>query len=187
MDNNNEQEMERVPEGVNENQVPKPPPLRSELLETIPSVVRNNVEWQPGMTLESVEKEVILAAFRHFRGNKTMTARSLNIAIRTLDNKLDLYKEATKAMEEQSAREYNEREEFLKAQRGEPNNWKPKPVRTFKPAMEEKTARAKAREQNGALSEEGLPVESTSRDSAQRPVPVSQREEVQGVSSKHAA
>lgn len=49
--------------------------------------------WQPGMSLEDVEKEVILKAFRFYQQNKTHTAHSLGIAIRTLDAKLEKYGE----------------------------------------------------------------------------------------------
>lgn len=49
------------------------------------------ISWQPGMTLESIEKQVILKAFSFYQGNKTKTAQSLGIAIRTLDNKLLSY------------------------------------------------------------------------------------------------
>ena len=47
--------------------------------------------WQPGVTLEDVEKQVILKAFQYFQGNKTKTAQALDIAIRTLDAKIAKY------------------------------------------------------------------------------------------------
>lgn len=56
--------------------------------------------WSPGMTLEDVEKEAILAAFKFFRGNKTQTAASLGIAIRTLDYKIAKYQADEAAKEE---------------------------------------------------------------------------------------
>ena len=65
------------------------------------------INWSPGVTLENVEKQVILAAFRHFRGNKTVTANALGIAIRTLDNKLEKYEADGKAEKE---RQDNERQ-----------------------------------------------------------------------------
>ncbi len=52
----------------------------------------NDILWQPGITLEEMEKKIILAALRHYSGNKTKTADALDIAIRTLDYKLDRYK-----------------------------------------------------------------------------------------------
>lgn len=51
------------------------------------------VTWQPGFTLAHMEKQVVLAAFRFYHGNKTRTAQSLGIAIRTLEAKLESYRE----------------------------------------------------------------------------------------------
>jgi len=47
--------------------------------------------WSPGMKLDDVEKEAILAAFQFYHKNKTQTAAALGIAIRTLDYKLARY------------------------------------------------------------------------------------------------
>lgn len=47
--------------------------------------------WSPGMTLADVEKEVILKALQFYGGNKTRTAASLDIGVRTIDNKLAIY------------------------------------------------------------------------------------------------
>lgn len=52
-----------------------------------------NINWSPGMTIDYVEREVIKAALQYHQGNKTKTADSLGIAIRTLDNKLARYKQ----------------------------------------------------------------------------------------------
>lgn len=49
------------------------------------------MNWSPGRTLEDVEKDIILHAFKFYGYNKTRTAESLGIAIRTLDNKLAKY------------------------------------------------------------------------------------------------
>ncbi len=48
--------------------------------------------WTPGMKLEDVERETILAALQFYHGNKTQAAASLGMAIRTLDYKLLKYK-----------------------------------------------------------------------------------------------
>lgn len=78
----------------------------------------NIVTWSPGVSLENIEKQVILAAYRHYRGNKTMTANALGIAIRTLDNKLEKYEADDKTvMEKENARKL-ERQEQLKRHRG---------------------------------------------------------------------
>lgn len=49
------------------------------------------VTWQPGITLEQLEKATIIKALRFFQGNKTLTAQSLGIAVKTLYNKLEQY------------------------------------------------------------------------------------------------
>jgi ribonucleotide reductase alpha subunit len=53
--------------------------------------VEHQVFWSPGVTLEQMEKEVIVKAYRFFRNNKTATASSLGISVKTLDNKLERY------------------------------------------------------------------------------------------------
>lgn len=50
------------------------------------------INWQPGLTLEDIEKEVILKALSFYHGNKTRTAEALGVAIRTIDNKLARYR-----------------------------------------------------------------------------------------------
>lgn len=77
-----------------------------------------NLNWQSGMTLESIEKEAILQALRFFRGNKTATALALGIAIRTLDNKLAQYETEKKAMEEVQDGQRRKRQEFQDRARG---------------------------------------------------------------------
>lgn len=47
--------------------------------------------WQPGITLAIAEKQIILAAYRFYHGNKTRTAQALGVAIRTLDARLEEY------------------------------------------------------------------------------------------------
>lgn len=51
----------------------------------------DDIYWQPGVTLDKVEEMVIKKAMQFYGGNKTKTAASLEIAIRTLDNKLAKY------------------------------------------------------------------------------------------------
>lgn len=65
----------------------------------------NNTEWSPGVTLDELEKAVIEKAMRYYEGNKTRTASSLGIAIRTLDNKLARYKDMNKNKEAEGERE----------------------------------------------------------------------------------
>ena len=48
----------------------------------------NDVLYQPGMTLDEIEREVVRAALRHVDGNRRMAAESLGIGERTLYRKL---------------------------------------------------------------------------------------------------
>lgn len=77
-----------------------------------------SVNWVPGITLEELEKNCILAAFKFYRGNKTTTASSLKIAIRTLEHKLERYEADAKAREDQRNAEAEDRRQWLERQRG---------------------------------------------------------------------
>lgn len=50
------------------------------------------VQWQPGITLEELEKQAILAAMSFYHGKRSQVAESLEIGQRTLDYKLAKYK-----------------------------------------------------------------------------------------------
>lgn len=77
-----------------------------------------NLNWNPGMTIESIEKDAILQALRFYRGNKTATANALGIAIRTLDNKIAQYEQDAKKEEAASEIRKQQREEFQRRSRG---------------------------------------------------------------------
>lgn len=51
------------------------------------------INWYPGITVENAEREIILQSFKFYGENKTATAQAIGISIRTLDAKLDKYKE----------------------------------------------------------------------------------------------
>jgi len=77
-----------------------------------------SLTWSPGITLDQLERHAIEQAFRFYQGNKTQTARALDIAIRTLEVKLEKY-----AFDDERAKEAFEtgrlqREEFQRRQRG---------------------------------------------------------------------
>jgi hypothetical protein len=74
--------------------------------------------WSPGQTIDLIEKQAIEGALRYHHGNKTRTAEALGIAIRTLDNKLAIYKEQAEAHELQLATEKAERMRQLERARG---------------------------------------------------------------------
>lgn len=50
-----------------------------------------NVTWQPGMTLEETEREIIMNSLKFYLWNKSKAARSLGITTRTIFNKLESY------------------------------------------------------------------------------------------------
>lgn len=50
------------------------------------------IHWQPGITLHDIEQQVIEKCLSFNHGNKTATAKSLGVSIRTIDNKLAKYK-----------------------------------------------------------------------------------------------
>ncbi len=52
----------------------------------------SNTLWQPGITLEELEKRVILEAMKLYHGKRAQVADVLGIASRTLDYKLAKYK-----------------------------------------------------------------------------------------------
>jgi hypothetical protein len=80
------------------------------------------IQWSPGLSLDAVEKLVILKAYSFFKKNKTATSQSLGISIRTLDSKLERYEQEDKIEKERQENEQAKRTEFLIKQRGNPPN-----------------------------------------------------------------
>lgn len=76
------------------------------------------VTWQPGMTLDDVERDVIEASLRFNGNNKTRTAASLGIAIRTLTSKLERYLEIDAERELAARAKEEKRNALLQAKRG---------------------------------------------------------------------
>ncbi len=79
----------------------------------------DEVTWCPGMTLEYIEKQIIKKAYRIYQGNKTHTARSLGVAIRTLDNKFEKYKAEDESNESAAIDARAIRAENLRKARGD--------------------------------------------------------------------
>ena len=131
--------------------------------------------WSPGVSLDAVEKMVILKAFRHYRGNKTHTANALGIAIRTLDTKLASYEVNAKDERERAENEKRDKQKWLDRSRGinTPNN-----IYTEKDAKEDAQATLRA-----ATGFHEKPVATTP---TQPSMPVSKRAEIQNVLPRHA-
>ena len=49
------------------------------------------MNWQPGISLEEMEREIIITALRFYHWNRTKTAESLQVSVRTIQNKIAQY------------------------------------------------------------------------------------------------
>lgn len=141
--------------------------------------------WMPGKTLEQIEKEAIQQAFKFYQGNKTQTAASLGIAIRTLDSKLEKY-EAERIDHEKRMKDADEREKlFRDRSRGNVaaiNAAANSSIRSHsQPTQEARTI------QNGDGTSSGLRMESSQEVTSEHAMSMSKREEVQGLSSRPAS
>lgn len=126
------------------------------------------IMWSPGVTLEAIEKQVILKASDHFRNNKTQTAAALGISIRTLDAKLlQYFDEAKKEVDDESERR-QQREAHLARSRGPTTGYD-----TNAPVSHKADA--------------GIRQEPIANTPAKPSVPVPEREKVQSVLPKQAA
>lgn len=76
------------------------------------------INWQPGMTLESIEKDVILMALRFYQDNREHTANSLGISVRTLYNKLKEYGVIDGRLEEETSGTKDDDKKISKAEQG---------------------------------------------------------------------
>lgn len=76
------------------------------------------VIWTPGVKISELERSAIISAYKFYNQNKTATAASLGISIRTLDSKLEKYAEDDKAAEEARDAQLRRDHEFNIRQRG---------------------------------------------------------------------
>lgn len=136
--------------------------------------MNETILWSPGMSLEAVEKLVILSAFRHYRGNKSTTATALGIAIRTLDSKLESYAEEGRKLADETALQKQKDEDYLRRARGIPNAG----VNTTAEEIEIQ------RRAYGLEAPRGLPVEPATQTSTEQPVSMPERKEVQTLPSQ---
>lgn len=133
------------------------------------------IHWSPGVTLEDVERQVILKAYTFYKGNKTATATALGIAIRTLDNKLEKYELDDKTEKKRLEQRQRDRDHWLKRSRGQDS------------AEPQHAAEPHGATAPGAEAQTGIHGKPAVDTSAESAMPLPQREEIQGVSSKQAA
>lgn len=48
--------------------------------------------WEQGVSLETMEMRIIITVYKHYRYNKTQTAKALGLSLRGLRNKLTVYR-----------------------------------------------------------------------------------------------
>lgn len=77
------------------------------------------VTWAPGMSLENLEREVVAKAYRFYNQDKTATAASLGICVRTMTNKLDKLREDQEGVKQASEKRGTERKAQLARCRGQ--------------------------------------------------------------------
>ena len=82
--------------------------------------MNQQIIWTPGVSLESLIQQVVESALQFYKGNKTATAQSLGIAIRTLDNRLEKYAKEKAEHEKRVKDAESKRQQFLERQRATP-------------------------------------------------------------------
>lgn len=124
-----------------------------------------HLDWSPGMTLESVERQAILAAYAFHKNNKTITSNALGISIRTLDAKLEKYSLDDKKFEEAEHGRKRDQQEWLLRSRGQHPD-----------QIEQSKAKA------GLSPKAGNGMESGKVVPAKQDLPLPERKEVQALS-----
>lgn len=123
-----------------------------------------DVNWAPGITLESMEKACILQALKFYRGNVNQTAISLGVSDKTIRNKLDKYEQDGKLQRERYEADKLERARILDRMRGI------QPGATGEPARP-----------NLHRADTGVHMEPAPQVPAQQQVSMSERQEIQNV------
>lgn len=137
----------------------------------------NEVIFNVGMRLEELEKMAILKVVNHFRGNKTTAATSLGIDRRTLDHRLERYADDEERQKERVLNDQLRREEQLSRARGNPPNNVGIPYNSYQNASKSEYPAPDA----------GVRVEPPVHFTPKQTMPLSQREEIQGVLPEHSS
>jgi len=132
--------------------------------------------WTPGISLDAMEKLIILEAYRIYHKNKTATANSLGIAIRTLDQRLERYELEEERERQRLENVRNTRTEQLSRARGNPPNNIGMP---YNPLFE-----GAQRQALGNEAHTGVRLESIANSSSKHELPMQKREEIQTLPSK---
>lgn len=140
--------------------------------------------WSPGMSLDALEKMVIIKAFNFYKKNKTATANSLGIAIRTLESKIERYDmEAAVEKERQLDAESRRKEQLIRARGNPPNNVGViySPSDNLYKSSKDAASFALSRTTTGSR------MESITNSSSEQEMSMPQREEIQTVLPKQSS
>ncbi len=143
-----------------------------------------NVQWSPGVTLEQMERQVIETAYRFYKNNKSQTARALDIAIRTLETKLEKYAGDDRSSNANLDGVRQRREEFLKRERGLPAGVESVNGIDIGNARFDRPPEGEA---FGDRPNQGVRMESAAHSAKEHEMPVSVGKKVQSMPSAHAA
>ncbi len=130
--------------------------------------------WSPGMTLDHVERLVILKAYSFYKQNKTATSTALGVSIRTLDERLKKYGHDDTTLEARAKAQSDRDRAFDLRSRGE----------SVHAANSESSSES---EEFAHSTEGGVHMEPAEDVPAQPTVPLHVRKKVQGVSSRKAS
>lgn len=151
--------------------------------------------FQPGMTLEEMNKRCILYQLEFSRGNKTQAANSLGISIRTLDSKLEEYETSAEQFRKQAEVDHDKRKSDLDrlrgvhitAQNGHGHILQPDPISQGDAASEAKSAKIPEGIFERVEAPARVRVQPAFNPEPQHAVSVPKLEEVQKVLPKHAS
>lgn len=116
------------------------------------AVATHTVFWEMGMTLETLEGQVIRKAYRMSGNNKTRTAQVLGISVRTLDERLKRYEADDKAAEDVDEVQRKKDHDWLMQQRYG-SAYKPKSQEEWDQEAKERRAWARAQKERDAFIE----------------------------------
>jgi transposase len=77
------------------------------------------LNWYPGQTLATIEREAITQALRYYGANNAMVARSLGVSERTIYDRIKEYRLQDEVIELRNKRSKAESEALLKLERGQ--------------------------------------------------------------------
>lgn len=138
----------------------------------------NDVRFYIGMTLEELEKQATLFAFKYFDSNKTRTSQSLGIAIRTLEERMKKYDDNSKQIADSQRADQDRRNADVQRERDTLARMQGPSNSAFLP---NNTPNAEGEGQDVSSAGTGLRVEPAAQAPAQHSVSMPEQKKVQTV------